>query len=333
MRKHLLFLLLVCALFRAPASPDESPGVQTEPPNVRTESPHFNASLCGACHGRDLPEEAEACGGYDVLYNGQCTGCHEKPHLTCRFHNGIRSNKETVSGSISSENKPLSCLSCHEARIQCVGGNDPAARQNPEFLRGLVDGGKERFCFACHETAPFKAFEVHKFDPVAAYAGTAKLDTAILGSGKHDTKKQGVTNSARGRCLYCHASRPGSGRHALRTDIESTCRVCHERTSMVCGRHQGVPMTALPGLIDGSGREPADLSSQTGPMDNAKTELPAMEAVLELLPLGTGKTIQCATCHDPHQNQDLGRSLLRVPEADLLCALCHRNRNDEKVSE
>ncbi|MFH2000073.1 MAG: hypothetical protein ABIK28_10345 [Planctomycetota bacterium] len=301
MRKHHIVMLLFCVLCRGAAVVEERPG-------VAKASPHFNASLCGACHGRDLPEEAEACGGYSDLYNRQCMECHESVSIACRFHTGIIPQNEELRriGSLFPlDEDRLTCLSCHDARIQCVDPSDPASSSNPMFLRRNNGKEKTRFCFACHNSEPFKTAEAHS-------AGT------------------GSEYRTRTRCLYCHAALPETGSVALRTDLELTCRVCHENTNPLCEKHYGYSVHLL--LPEGaSGPGPVRDKDAAGSGDREK--ISAQRFMTTQLPLTEEQKVCCVTCHDPHHDPNEGRSLLRLPEGDSLCRCCHIQMEDRKVSE
>lgn len=156
------------------------------------KGPHFHGGRCGDCHGKAGPEQAEAAGGLKNLYNRLCMECHETPSVTCRFHASIVPGEESVGQFMPLEEGRFYCLTCHDARIQCVKREDPASTANPLFLRGNPKGGSVKFCFACHGPERYKVFKVH--------------------AGMHREAESS-------RCLYCHREPGGETRG---------CRACHK---------------------------------------------------------------------------------------------------------
>ena len=50
----------------------------------------------------------------------------------------------------------------------------------------------------------------------------------------------------------------------------------------------------------------------------------AMPPVPALLPLGTGRRITCATCHDPHLDPPADHRLRGAKEPSAFCLRCHK---------
>jgi predicted CXXCH cytochrome family protein len=188
--------------------------------------PHFDAGRCGDCHGKAGPEQAEAAGGLKNLYNRLCLECHETLSVTCRFHAAIVPDGEAI--GLPLKDGRFYCLTCHDARIQCVKKEDPAAKANPLFLRGNPAGGVKRFCFACHEPKRYRIFKVHAGMHLEAEAGRC-----LYCHGKPEGKRRG--------CRACHAvgDHPGGADHRVSMgDLETVlplgegrrieCRTCHD---------------------------------------------------------------------------------------------------------
>ena len=265
----------------------------------REDRPHYNASRCGDCHGRDLPSEAAAYGGLKNFYNSLCLQCHHRVPKVCGFH---RDRGPREGGTVDLDLFPLNkgkidCLTCHDARIQCVAADDPSVKTNPRFLRGHPSGGVARFCFACHRPERFLRFKVH--DHVR---------------GKAPEKGEA--------CYYCHVQNGddrSTGGGMAPPDSVASCRVCHP-----VGPHPGkvqhlVSLEALPEFSK---------DRLNGPEGKRGVRYGSLDASA-LLPLGEGQTIRCDTCHDPHFEETEGRFGLRTGDREMLCRCCHSNVPEE----
>ncbi|MBU0755598.1 MAG: hypothetical protein KJ645_10700 [Planctomycetes bacterium] len=286
------FLIIMALAVFSPLFPGASFSPDPEGPDGGSlESPHFNESRCGDCHGRDLPEIAEAWGSLDNYYNALCKGCHEEPSLPCRFHEGNMPGEASAwdeANDFPLIQGAMSCLTCHDAGLQCVITQNRNSGSNPFFLRGDPSGPTARFCFACHRAEEFSLFKVHENDQ----------------NGE--------------QCLFCHLKIPGTGRgenqFALRAGSRKTCLVCHEYRAHPQGIDHLRPWEPMPERALG----------RLIPRVNNKEALQMQQgSTLWILPLDTGRTISCTTCHDPHRKAEKTPFLLRMPSRAWLCRCCH----------
>lgn len=154
---------------------------------------------------------------------------------------------------------------------------------------------------------------------VALLAGAIPARAAIEGS-PHDLGAQGYdvarASASRERCSRCHLPSGGGGRGfvpevppvfaGLWNVASLACFSCHDGTTIVSPE------------VDASVRAFHPLSH--GADVDAYRELPKEEGQL---PLAAGERVQCATCHDPHDNGH--RPFLRRDIAEL-CTVCHAAR-------
>jgi predicted CXXCH cytochrome family protein len=95
-------------------------------------------------------------------------------------------------------------------------------------------------------------------------------------------------------CTQCHAVNPEEDSESFVADITIVCLACHENPEHPGGiRHT---VTLEPGMPDVPGS----------------------------LPLGTGRRITCATCHDPHLESSAGHRLRGGKEPPAFCLRCHK---------
>jgi predicted CXXCH cytochrome family protein len=95
-------------------------------------------------------------------------------------------------------------------------------------------------------------------------------------------------------CSLCHAADPEEGdTESFVAGINILCLACHEDID----HPGGVRHTVM--LKDGM-------------------EVPG------LLPLGTGRRMTCATCHDPHLDSPAGHRLRGAKEPSAFCVRCHK---------
>lgn len=193
------------------------------------ESPHYNEAQCGDCHGRDLPEAVAAKGGRQALYDSLCRECHGKAAVSCRFHDGCRPStdeRKRFEPLMPLEKGRFFCLTCHDARIQCVSSRSPAAKENALFLRGNPKGPVSRFCFACHRAELYRFVKVHE-DQQGACLYCHDTAPPAKGEGKrtHDGRRVDVCGS----CHHALGPHPGGVDHtALDTSRKITCQTCHD---------------------------------------------------------------------------------------------------------
>lgn len=221
------------------------------------KSPHYNGDRCGDCHGRDLPDTVARHGSRKALFIALCRECHFKPATACRFHDGFApsdEDKKRIDPLLPMMDGKFHCLTCHDARIQCVSDKAPAAEDNPLFLRGNPKGPVSRFCFACHRAERFRYFNVHEHADEACLYCHDKM-TQAKGEGKrnlqgkdvkvcrschapapHPGGKDHTTLQREGTKIKCHTchdphEKRMNGKYLLRSkDRETLCRNCHEET-------------------------------------------------------------------------------------------------------
>ena len=96
-------------------------------------------------------------------------------------------------------------------------------------------------------------------------------------------------------CTLCHAGNPEDGdADSFVADINIVCLACHDEAEHPGGIRHTVTLRA--GMPEAPGS----------------------------LPLGTGRRITCATCHDPHIDSPAGHRLRGSKETAAFCQRCHK---------
>jgi predicted CXXCH cytochrome family protein len=96
-------------------------------------------------------------------------------------------------------------------------------------------------------------------------------------------------------CTQCHAVNPEEGDpESFVADINIVCLACHDNREHPGETRHTVTLTAAMPEVPGS------------------------------LPLGTGRRITCATCHDPHLDSPAGHRLRGASEPTAFCLRCHK---------
>jgi len=100
-------------------------------------------------------------------------------------------------------------------------------------------------------------------------------------------------------CGRCHTGEPVFGRDTEATvafvaDVNIVCMACHDGRPHPAGAIHTVTLRERPGL-----RAP------------------------EVFPLGSGRRVTCATCHNPHLDPADGTRLRGDKEEGAFCARCH----------
>ena len=282
--------------------------------------------LCEFCHG--AKNEAHYAGVNPYAEPRECTGCHD-PHLgkdhPARLKRGYYDPiRETV--TVNPHGKRTLCFACHAdgkpgplrgpAMVavcqRCHGSGKipgmshpmtkvPAGYAIPEGWP-LVDGAMT--CLTCHFPGHAPGVVGRPDEPAAAphlLRGTAAGERNAVCFRCHARSQwdkrnphQEAARSDKKVCTLCHAADPEEGdTETFVADINIVCLACHNDPDHPGGVRHTVTLKA------------------------GTRELPAS------LPLGTGRRITCATCHDPHLGTPDGHRLRGAKDATAFCARCH----------
>ena len=287
--------------------------------------------LCEFCHG--FKDKAHYAGVNPFKQPQQCTGCHD-PHLgkdhPARLKAGyLDPIRDMV--TLNPHRKRTLCFACHiDGRSGPLRGTDAVAlcqrchgsgeipgmsHPLPKVPAGytiprrwpLTDGALT--CLTCHVPGHVPGTVIGGSDEPAASlhllrGAEAGSRTAVCfqchtkdqwaGRNPHQEAAQ-----KKAGCTQCHAKQPVWGLDRADTvqfvaDINIVCLSCHDVAEHPAGVRHTVTLTA------------------------------AMPAVPELLPLGTGHRITCATCHNPHIDPPVGHRLRGAKEPTAFCLRCHK---------
>lgn len=288
------------------------------------------SKLCRFCHG--FKDEAHYAGVSPFNEPQECTGCHD-PHLgkdhPARLRPGysdplrdtVRLNphrKRTLcfachtdgkSGPLRGANAVALCQRCH-ASGEIPGMSHPLNKVPAGYTTPpgwpLTDGALT--CLTCHAPGHLPADVIGRLDEPA--------DTPHLLRG-------GVAGERAAVCFQCHAKNQWAGRkpHQEAAQEKTGCTFCHARQP-VWGQDRASTVSFVADInilclaCHGVAEHP-------GGVDHTVTLTTAMTAVPELLPLGTGGRITCATCHNPHLDSLIGHRLRGSKEPSAFCLRCH----------
>lgn len=277
--------------------------------------------LCEFCHGAKDP--AHYAGVNPFAQPQECTGCHD-PHLgkdhPARLKKGFFDPiRESV--ALNPHRKRTLCFACHEDESagtllnadvvalcqRCHGSgkipgmSHPLTKVPPGYTvpKGWPLAGGALTCLTCHLPGhSADSGTVHLLRESSAYR------TEVCFACHRRDQWTGVdphSEAAKERkgCLRCHARQPdwasdNAGTVTFIADINIICLACHDQGSHPGGVNHTVTVK------EGSPRK-----------------------VPEALPLGPGRRITCATCHNPHIDPPAGYRLRGISEPAAFCSRCH----------
>ena len=276
-RRDFRFLLLAGFMISLP------PMAQAGDPVL---NPHGKADSCTICHvSNDATHQAPELKNPDAV----CLECHDGVKAAAEKHPVGR--KISPSASIppnwpAPEDK-LSCLTCHDLRLQC-DPNRARTGVNTAFLRS--GGGKKLdvFCRNCHKESEYPRLNPH----------------LMLAENDQFIQQQEIPEADPKTCIFCHTQamnqKTGERKGAahLRTGEIELCRVCHApHKTELNPPHLGLaaaPQTRAymraRELLGPGGR----------PNQGYLQRLREAEAAPSR-PLDEQGRLICTSCHNPHQ--------------------------------
>ena len=287
--------------------------------------------LCEFCHGSK--GEAHYAGVNPFKSPQQCTGCHD-PHLgkdrPARLRAGyFDAIRDTV--TLNPHRKRTLCFACH-------------ADGKPGALRG---GSMVALCQRCHGSGEIPGMSHPMAKVPAGYTipqGWPVTDGALTCltchfpghvagavAGRPDEPpgaphllRGGEAGSPAAVCVRCHARDQWAGKNPHREAAREKkgCALCHVKQPVWGQDRAGtVSLVADVNILCLACHDRAD---HPGGIRHTVTLTAAMPVVPELLPLGTGRRITCATCHNPHIDPPDGHRLRGTKEPTAFCLRCHK---------
>ncbi len=284
--------------------------------------------LCEFCHG--IMSEDHFAGANPFKERQDCTGCHD-PHLgkdhPARLKAGYFDPIRDIV-TLNPHRKRTSCFACHSGRV-------------PGTLRVA---GAIALCQRCHGSRKIPGMSHPLTKVPAGYTippGWPLADRALScltchvpghapGAGRPDEPRGaphllrgGVKGERTAVCFRCHARNQWADRnpHQDAAQKKTGCSICHGKPP-VWGQDSAdtVSFVADINILCLRCHEPDD---HPGGVRHTVTLTAAMPVVPVLLPLGTGRRITCATCHNPHLDQPVGHKLRGSKEPSTFCLRCH----------
>lgn len=283
--------------------------------------------LCEFCHGKKDESHYAGVNPYKELQD--CTGCHD-PHLgkghparlKIGYFDPIRD-----SVTLNPHRKRTLCFACHPAgKPGPVQGADVVALCQRCHGSGKITGmshpmarvatgmtvpqgwplvGGAMTCLTCHFAGhsrgavaprpdePENALFMLRGDEAGARSAVcSRCHPKNQWAGRNPHQDAARKNTG---CTLCHAADPEAGdADIFVADINIVCLACH------------------------------DDEEHPGGIRHTVTLKPGMPEVSGALPLGTGRRITCATCHDPHLDSPAGHRLRGGKEPSAFCLRCHK---------
>lgn len=277
--------------------------------------------LCEFCHGRK--DERHYAGANPYPQPQECIGCHD-PHLGKDHPARLRKGYfDPIRGELTLDphRKRTLCFTCHAGE---AGGEllnpDPVALCQRCHASGRIPGmshpltkipagmqvpagwpapGGVVTCVTCHTPGhPADPASPHLLREASADRTAVCFDCHRRDEWKGINPHREAAQEKKG-CTRCHAAQPvwgldNAGTVTFVADVNIVCLACHDQPPHPGGVTHTV---TIPAKYD--------------------------KAVPEALPLGTGRRITCATCHNPHIDPPVGHRLRGIQEPTAFCSRCH----------
>lgn len=287
--------------------------------------------LCHFCHGVLGKEHFAGVNPKPDVSAQDCVACHD-PHLGKNYPARLRDGyfdpiRDAV--TLNPHRRRTLCFACHASTgplraptpvalcERCHGSGKipgmshpmakvPAGYTIPEGWP-LTDGVVT--CLTCH-------FAGHVPGAVAGRPDEPADAPHLL--------RGGVRGDRNAVCFRCHDRRRWAGRNPHRDAAQKKtgCNQCHAKDPVWgVDRANTVTFVADINIVCLACHDATD---HPGGVIHTVTLKPGMPEPPELLPLGTGRRITCATCHNPHVDPPVGHRLRGIKEPVAFCARCHK---------
>jgi len=266
-------------------------------------NPHPDRQDCTGCHdphqGKDRPARLRA-DYFDLIRDAVTANPHRKRTLCFACHAGDKP------GPLQGADAVAVCQRCHGSG-KIPGMSHPMTRVPAGYTipSGWPVSGGAMTCVTCHLPGHVPgAVPGRPDEPVTErylLRGAVAGERAAVCFQCHPKNQWSGRNphqeAARKQtgCTLCHAVDPESGEtDRFVADINIVCLACHEEFD------------------------------HPGNVRHTVTLTDAMPPVPAILPLGTGRRITCATCHDPHVDPSANQRLRGAKEPTAFCQRCHK---------
>ncbi len=266
-------------------------------------NPFKQTQECTGCHdphlGKDHPAQLKA-GYFDPVRDAVTLNPHRRRTLCFTCHADGKSGPLRGTGVIAV------CQRCHSSG-KIPGMSHPMTKVSAGSVIPpgwpLSDGAMT--CLTCHFPghAPGVAAGLPD-EPAGALhllrGAVAGERTAVCFRCHQKSRWEGHNphqEAARKKtgCTRCHAADPEDGdTDSFVAGINIVCLACHDTGDHPGGINHTVTLTAGKPAVPGS------------------------------MPLGTGRQITCATCHDPHLDSPAGHRLRMSKDPSAFCVICHK---------
>lgn len=251
--------------------------------SIDVPNPHWQRQSCVACHIGESGFNRRNLRTQDPAQ--LCGECHNEFSKAAFIHpTGLpiptdmwRGMPDVFRRSLGSINrkyrKEVTCVTCHDLKIQCLQSRSQEKVFNPNFFRLGPYHNRVSMCFFCHDPSQYKRFSPHK------QIVRGKLDKKSCNMCHQNTKK--LTSKTRSKDIKLYSS----------DDLNKLCINCHPTRP-----HPGWEFAIFK-------KKKEDVNHLVIPSKEVKRrmEFTKVEIGVELpLDQKNGK-IHCATCHNPHE--------------------------------
>ncbi len=273
----------------------------------QVDDPHWDPGGCDTCHRTTRPQSA---GDLRMQGDTLCLACHRKvsPHdflhpVGIAVGSGMRKRMDPRFRDSLGDDGRLTCTTCHEVSLQCVGDLRVHKGLNPLFFRGGPWRDRTDICFRCHDPRGWQRRSAHD---------------QVDDDGRIREKS----------CLICHADLEGLEEASsieevtfhVRQGLERICLSCHPWSPHPSGGFSFLP-----------GGEPDHLTVPPPEIRERLEQRSRERGVYMPLDPWTGRVF-CATCHNPHEKGVITNNPAAAKGADAryrlrisgICTSCHR---------
>lgn len=275
------------------------------------DNPHWRDDGCHNCHAAEASANNTNTSLINKDINEICNRCHEKMSAHALIHPvGMQPSKKmlkqmtkSMRQSIQRSQGRISCTSCHDLPMTCLKKQRHKKTLNPLFLRGGPYHDRTALCYNCHDKKKYQRLNAHE---------------QISKRGKIRKEK----------CLLCHKSPEllNTDNHDQSVDFNVPDS---DLSAMCTGCHLWIPHPGGSFSL----RKHTKTNHLVVPPKDIMQHLQQQQQQNHIrLPLQPGnQQINCATCHDPHEegvlkqknhSHKLAEKRLRMPKQSL-CLQCH----------
>jgi len=272
-------------------------------------NPHWQENACLACHTENKKITSEK--PLIKIDVRTCQNCHDALFDHSYIHPVnitpdkamLKTMNPDYKKSLEKSNGQVSCLTCHEMKLQCLPKYKQTKMTNPKFFRGYPFKTRTEQCYFCHDATEFQQLNPH--DQIDETGKIRDNTCKICHAGSIDQLKEGKKVDA----VVFHA----------RENLNTLCWGCHRMIPHPGGKFTFFASKKGPNHLIKPPQEILDRLEQQSRKHN----------ILFPLEPETNK-VYCATCHNPHEKGVIKNTALAKGadsknrlRTEKTCHFCH----------